>query len=241
MKRRFVHKMQILAVAALCVAAASSCHEQHVAQEPLTDDQLLYAQARLELPDQDKLESQVEEYRQELYIQTYLNQMLQIRAEAVTDEECRQFFDQYGQDLKLDDPIVKGLLVKLPSSVQKNRDLQNWLTQLSQGKEDCMADLEHFCSQRAVVYDNFNSHWVRLSRLTDQLPITVVEPRQFLAIKAYSISDQDYEYQFVVTDYRLAGEKQPYEWARQGILELLIQQKRETFRNELLEGLRVKS
>lgn len=224
--------------AAGSMMAVVACHAPAADTAPKTDDQLLYEQARQELPEQDRLEIQVEEYRQELYIQNYLNLMLQAKAEAVSDDDCRSFFDQYGNDLKLEEPIVKGLVVKLPKSGRTNKELHGWLTQLSQGKDDCMPNLEQFCAQKAAVYDNFMSQWVRLSRLTDQLPITVVDARQFLAIKAYELNDQDYEFQFVVTDYRLAGEKQPYEWARQGILELLIQQKRETFRNELVKGLR---
>lgn len=232
--------MMTLAVATIGVAAVLSCKEEKIDQQALTDDQLLYEQAKLELPDQSKLEEAVESYRQELYTQTYLNMMLQHKAEAVTDEDCKVFFDQYGQDLRLEEPIVKGLLIKVPVQTQKNKQLQTWLTQLSQGKDEVMSELEQFCMQRAVVYDNFCSHWVRLSRLTDQLPITVVEPKNFLALKAYELSDQDYEYHFLVTDYRLEGEAQPYEWARQGILDLLIQQKRENFSKELVEQIRGK-
>lgn len=228
----------MMAAAAFCLAAASSCQEQKVSEGPKSDDQLLFEQALQELPDQDLLEEQVEAYRQELFIQTYLNLMLQHKVDAVSEEDCKSFYDQFGQDLKLDEPIVKGILVKLPAQRTRNTQLHTWLTQLSQGKEDCMAELEQFCAQRAALYDNFNGQWVRLSHLTDQLPVTVVEPRQFLSIRAFDIIDQDYEYQYVVTDYRLAGEKQPFEWARQGILELLIQQKRENFRKELVEGLR---
>lgn len=228
----------IVAVAALCAATASSCQDKKGPEVPLSDEQLLYNQALRELPDQDLLEQQVEQYRQELYIQTYLNLMLQSKAEAVTDEDCSAYYEAYGSDLKLDGPIVKGLLIKLPKQSKPNKELQGWLMQLSQGDDECMMELEQFCAQRAAVYDNFNNQWVRLNRLTDQLPITIVEPRHFLSIKAYSISDQDYDWQFVVTDYRLAGEKQPYDWARQGILELLIQQKRETFRQELITQLK---
>lgn len=206
-----------------------------------SDDQLLYEQSLKELPDQDLLDQQVQQYRQDLFVQTYVNLMLQHKAEAVTEEECRAFFDQYGAELKLEEPIVKGLLVKLPLQNTQDKQLDNWLTQLSQGKDECMADLAQFCDQKAAVYDNFCNQWVRLVHLTDYLPITVVEPRQFLSIKAYEMSDQEYEYHFVVTDYRLDGEKQPYEWARPGILDLLIEQRRDQFRHELVEQLKMKS
>lgn len=227
-----------LAAAALGLAAASSCREEAPEQPERSDEALLYDLAKRELPDLDRLEQQVEDYRRDLYIQTYLNQKLLLKADAVADEDCKAFYDKYGKELKLDEPIVKGLLVKLPLQNKKNAELRTWLTQLSQGKEECLADLERFCAQKASVYDNFCNQWVRLNRLTDQLPITIVEPRQFLAIRAFETSDAEYEYHYVITDYRLAGEVQPYEWARQGILELLIQQRRETFRRELIEQLR---
>ncbi len=227
------------AVAAIIgMATASSCLSKEDAKVPETDDELLFDRALKELPDQDLLEQQVQQYRQDLYVQTYLSLMLQNKAEAVTEEECRAFFDQYGAELKMEEPIVKGLVVKLPLQKTKDKQLHSWLSQLSQGKDDCMAELEQFCAQRAAVYDNFTGQWVRLAHLTDYLPITVVEPRQFLSIKAYELSDQDYEYHFVVTDYRLDGEQQPYEWARQGIQDLLIEQRRDQFRRELVEQLK---
>lgn len=229
-----------IAVAALCAAAVSSCQDNTQQPTPLTDDQLLYEQARHELPEQDKLEAMVDAYRQELYIEKYLNLLLEHKVEAVAEEECRAFYEEAGKELKMEEPIVKGLVIKLPLQNQKNTQLHNWLVQLSQGKEDCMAEVEKFCSQRASSYDNFMSYWVRLNHLTDQLPITVVEPRQFLAIKAYEIVDQDYEYHYVVTDYRLPGEVQPYEWAKSDILDLLVQRKRATFRDELIKQLREK-
>lgn len=223
------------------VTAAVSCQQRKVAPRELSDDELLYQQSRQELPDQDLLEQQVEQYRIDLYVQTYLNQLLMAKSEAVTEQDCQTFFDEYGADMKLDENIVKGLIVKLPLQNRKNKELMSWLTQLSQGRDECMSELEQYCMQRAAHYDNFMSHWERLSRLTDQLPITVVEPRQFLAIKAYELSDQDYEYYFVVTDYRLEGERQPYEWAKSSIQELLVEKKRNSFRQELVNELRQKN
>lgn len=230
------------AVAAWCVAAASSCQDNKVEPAEQTDEQLLYAMAMRELPDRDMLDQQVEQYRHELYVQTYLNLMLRHHAEAVTDEECQAFYDQYGRDMKLDEPIVKGLLVKLPSNTsgQGVKELKNWMKQLSQGNDECLPDLELYCNQRAALADNCLSRWVRFDHIADQLPVTVVEPRQFLAIKTYEMTDQGYDYYLVVTDYRLPGEVQPYEWARQGILELLVERKRDTFRHELIEQIRNK-
>lgn len=230
-----------MAVAAMiCAAAVSSCQDQPAQQVPLSDDQLLYDQARLELPEQDQLEEMVDAYRRELYIEKYLNLLLEHKVEAVAEEECRRFYEEYGKDLKMEEAIVKGLIIKTPLQNRKNTQLHNWLVQLSKGKEDCMVELEQWCSQRAASYDNFMNYWVRLNRLTDQLPVTVVDPRQFLSIKAYEMDDQDYEYHFVVTDYRLAGEVQPYEWAKSNILELLVQRRRASFRDELIKQLREK-
>lgn len=238
---KVVLNSKYMAVAAIiCAAAVSSCQDKPAQQVPLSDDQLLYDQARLELPEQDQLEEMVDAYRRELYIEKYLNLLLEHKVEAVAEEECRRFYDEFGKDLKMEEAIVKGLIIKTPLQNRKNTQLHNWLVQLSQGKEDCMVELEQWCSQRASSYDNFMNYWVRLNRLTDQLPVTVVDPRQFLSIKAYEMDDQDYEYHFVVTDYRLAGEVQPYEWAKSDILDLLVQRRRASFRDELVKQLREK-
>lgn len=233
--------MNRVALYALLVTwlVASGCAEP--APTPvadLTDEELLYQQALTSLPDLPEIERQVVRYRRQLVVERYLQQMLQSHVEAVSEADCRTYYDQDPKLLRLRSPIVKGLLVKLPATTRHASQLRDWMRQLSMGKTDCMADLDAYCQQRGVLYDTFLNQWADLSRLTDPLPVTVVDSHQFLAIKSYELSDDEYLYLFVVTDYRLAGEVQPFEYALPAIRNELMQQRRTAFRHQLIKALR---
>lgn len=202
------------------------------------EEQLIYQEGLRNVSNLDLINNEVEEYRRRLVSESYLQQVIARRLPLVTDEECLAFYQQHSQDLKLQQTIVKAVSIKVPGSSQKLSSLRKWLGEVLAGKTDHIEELEQYCQQHAVAYDNFTGEWADLSRLTDALPVTVVEPSTFLALKVYEMKDDDYVYMAAVSDYRLAGEKQPLEYAMGEIREMLGQQHRQQTYRQLVEELR---
>lgn len=201
-------------------------------------EQLMYQQGVRNVPDLDDLEQQAARYRRDLISQTYENELMRAYAYEVTDEECQAFYDQYQKQLTLEQPLVQGLYIKLLGNSSKVKELKDWLKQMQGGIMDHAEELEQYCQLRAVDYDSFMDQWVDMHRLTDRLPITVVDAGQFLRCQVYDMKDQDYIYLFLVNDFRLPGEVQPFEFAKNDIRDLLLQQKRKEFRKRLKQDLR---
>ena len=202
------------------------------------DEQLLYQQGMRNVPDLPELEAQAAQYRRDLIAQTYERELLRGYAATVSDEECLAFYDRFQRQLTLDDPIVQGFYIKLLSNSSKVRELKEWLKQIQAGIMDHAEDLEQYCHQRAVDYDSFLDQWTSMHRLTDRLPVTVVDAAQFLRCQVYEMKDHDYIYLFLISDFRLTGEIQPFEYGKNDIREMLLQQKRRDLRKQMKQDLR---
>lgn len=203
------------------------------------EEHIMFEQGLKNLPEIDKYNQQAEEYRRMLIAENYENELLRARMSAeITDEECHAFYDKYSKQLPLEQPVVQGVFIKLLLNSSKVGDVRKWLTQLNDGKTDCIEEFDQYGNQRAAEYDNFFDDWVDMHRLTDRLPVTVVDAQSFLKCKTYEMKDDDYYYLFVIKDYRLAGESAPYDFAKPDIIEILTQQKRQTVRHRLVEEIK---
>jgi len=203
------------------------------------DEQVMYQQGVKNLPNIDQIEKQVSDYRRDLISQNYENELLRTRiSDEVFEEECAEFYNKYSKQLRLDQPIIQGVFIKLLANSSKVGEVRNWLKSLNDGKTDCIEELDQYGTRRAADYDNYLDSWVDLYRLTSKLPETVVDPASFLKCKTYEMKDQDYYYLFLIKDYRLKNEVQPFEHAKPEIVEILIQQKRQAAHSKLHEDLK---
>lgn len=199
------------------------------------NEQLLYQQGLNKLPNLDELEQQVAQYRHDLIARTYQSARLAIYNDEVSEEECFAFYEKCKKDLKLQEPIVQGIYIQLMANSTKVKELKDWLKQIQHGTMDHAEELEQFCQQRAVDYDAFMDQWVDMRRLTDRLPNKLYASIQ---CQVYQQKDNDYIYLFLISDYRQAGQEQPFEFCRKELLEMIIEQKQEVFRANLENDLK---
>ena len=203
------------------------------------DQHIMYEQGMRNLPDIDQLNAQAENYRHNLIAQSYENELLKVRANnEISIQDIQDFYDRYSKQLRLDHPIIQGVYVKLLQNTSKLDQVRRWMKNLNAGDQDIIPELDEFGNMRAVEYDNFYDQWVDMYQLSDKLPVTVVDAASFLKCKTYEMKDDQYYYLFVIRDYRLAGEIQPFEYAKSDVYDVLMHQRRQEFRRKLIEELR---
>ena len=203
------------------------------------DKHIMYEQGMRNLPDIDQLNAQAENYRHNLIAQSYENELLKVRANnEISIQDIQDFYDRYSKQLRLDHPIIQGVYVKLLQNTSKLDQVRRWMKSLNAGDQDIIPELDEFGNMRAVEYDNFYDQWVDMYQLSDKLPVTVVDAASFLKCKTYEMKDDQYYYLFVIRDYRLAGEIQPFEYAKSDVYDVLMHQRRQEFRRKLIEELR---
>jgi len=214
--------------------------EQYISQ--WAKDMLVYDNARAKvLPE---LESLVEDYRRTLYVHAYEEYLIERRMpKTVADSAVEKVYNQMPDRFKLDESILKGMLVVVPNDAPKIETLRKWLTQQS------LDDIEKYAYQNASGYELFTDKWLTTTDLISRMPIERTEMESRLRTKdQIEVSDSLKTYIVQVTGKHLRGEQMPVEYARPQIERIILsgrqveflQSERERLYEEAVESGEVK-
>ena len=197
------------------------------------------------------IEKMVEDYRRMLYIQAYEEWLTDRRMpKTVSDATAREVYEQMPDRFRLDESIVKGLLLVVPQESGKgltgtpanaknqkpshgsdsyNR-LKKELSKLREESKKPNAESSHpidriekYAYQNATGYELFMDRWVTVTTLTGQIPIERAELEAQLKNRdQIEVSDSLKTYILQVTDKCLRGEQMPMEYARPEIEQIVL-------------------
>ena len=92
--------------------------------------------------------------------------------------------------------------------------------------------------QNAVKYEYFYDKWVSVTDILDMIPLKVDTPEEYVnKHRQVELKDTAYYYFLNVSDYRGVGEEKPYEFARSEVKDLLVNQKRVSFMEQVKNDL----
>ena len=199
-------------------------------------EQLLYQMARKNLPGVERLEKLVEMYRRELFIHEYRKRLSDERiSNRLPEDTLQQFYDVHKNEFLLHKPIVKGLLLKVPTNAPQLSSLRKWVA--SAGKNG-VENIEKYAIKNAIGYDYFFDHWVWFDDVKDNIPYEFSDDKTFLSKhKTFEHKGDDMIYLLYIDSYLVTGEVMPYEFARSRILEILLNEYRVKFNRELEQEL----
>jgi len=207
--------------------------------EQWIDQELVYQQGVRYLTNYNQLMHQVEEYRRMLVTQSYDRELLRQHEQDLTDEDCHAFYEKYGKQLILSEPIIKGFYVKVPiDKKSKHKKMKEWLNQLRDQNTDHAEELQQYLNLHAVDYDGFLDQWMPLTYVSERLPEQVVDPASFLKLGLIELTDDDFSYFLLLTDYRLEKEESPYEYCLPQIREILLNQHSREFLKQAHQSMR---
>jgi hypothetical protein len=222
----------------------SSEDSMRVAQQYISQwakDILFYEQAQGNRS--ERIEQMVEDYRRTLYAQAYEEWLVERRMpKGVPDSTIAQVYAQMPDRFRLDESIVKGILVVVPTDAPKLAQLRTWL-----GKQD-MDAIEKYAYQNASGYELFTDSWKTTTDLLTHMPIERGELESALKGKdRIEISDSLQVYLLQITDKHLQGSPMPLEFARPRIEETIlhsrqvefVQKERERLYNEAIQDRKI--
>jgi hypothetical protein len=99
-----------------------------------------------------------------------------------------------------------------------------------------MQELEAYCYQFAVKYDDFGEEWVDLNFLMRELPENVSRISLLRNNSVVESSDDYFHYIIQVRDHRLRGTRTPLEYSREDIRNIIINNRKIEFLQELEKG-----
>ena len=203
--------------------------QQYVSQ--WAKDILVYDNARTH--PNGEIERLVEDYRRALYVHAYEEYLVERHMpKAVADSTIAQIYAQMPDRFRLDESIVKGILLVIPKDAPKLDKLRGWMA-----KQDLDA-IEKYAYQNASVYELFIDKWLTATDLLVQIPIERAELEARLKAKNnVEVTDSLKTYLLQVTDKHLRGEQMPMEYARPQIEKIVLNARQVDFLNKERERL----
>lgn len=183
--------------------------------------------------DVDKL---VENYRKALIMHTYQQELInQKLTNDISEQEIADYYEKNKELFKLESPLIKGLFIKVLLTAPQLNNVRRWY---KTEKQDAVESLEKYSLQNAVKYEYFYNKWVPVTDVLDLIPLKEASPDQYVDKHRHvELKDTAFYYFLNVSDYRGAGEEKPYEFARSEVKDLLVNQKRVNFMEQVKNDL----
>jgi hypothetical protein len=178
----------------------------------------------------------VEEYRRSLLRHRYQEYMIRNRLTAeIREYEKVAYYKDNIHKFVLEKNLIKGLFLKIPAESPGLKDVKKWYKSID--PED-LENIEKYSIQNASIYDYFYDQWIDFDEMIDKIPIQVSNKSQYLKDnQTVEVSDSIYYYLLNISEYLLAGNVAPYEYADVQIQEMMINKRKMDFLKTLEEEL----
>lgn len=195
--------------------------------------ELMLSMAEKNLTSEQKdFNRELEEYRSSLIIHKYQQQLLGQKLDtALTENDIRQFYDQHPEQFILEQNIVKAVYVEIPKAVAKPDQIKKWMLA---SDDRSKTELESYSFQYATKFDYFNNQWVDFTRVRSRMPLNWDNTEQRLKRNNFiEVSDSEKWYFVSIKDFRLAGDKAPFDYVKDRIENLILNNRKMEFIQEL--------
>ncbi len=200
-------------------------------------EELMVAMAEENLSDEQKdVQRELDEYRSSLIIHRYLQQIINQKLDTVlTGGDIRQFYDLHPEKFILDQNIVKAIYIEVPKKEAKSDQLKKWMNATD---DKSRTELEKYSFQYATKFDYFNEQWIDFSQIRSRMPASFNSPEAALKKNSFIESSDDNKYYLAaIKDYRLIGDKAPFEFVKDRISGLILNNRKMEFIEELQKNI----
>lgn len=186
--------------------------------------------------DQKDVQRELDAYRASLLIHRYQQQLISQRLDtAVTSADIRRFYDLNPQKFILDQDIVKAIYIEVPKAEAKADQLKRWMADLD---DQSRTELEKYSFRYAIKFDYFNEQWIYFSQIRSRMPAGYAGADATLKKNRFIEStDGDKYYLAAIKDYRLKGDKAPFEFVQDRIANLILNNRKMEFIEELQKNI----
>ncbi len=191
--------------------------------------------AKEKLPDLPEIEQRVNDYRNRLIVMSYLEKMRNNAGQKVHDDSIRNFYEKYHKEMLSEQPLVKGILLKFPESVNELGEIRRCVFTADSKSLD---ELERRWATDALQYEYFENTWVDWQKIAEQIPYRFFDPDAFVtSTRNFETSSGGSVYLLHISDYLPSGSELPFEFAAPRIRALLEQAKLAKYERALVESL----
>ncbi len=219
-------------------------------------EQVLVNEAKKQLSNElPNIEEALEAYRQSLLINTYENRYVESRLDRrVSEDEILAYYHAHPELFTLHDHAVQVLYLHLPDpkiaaqtrgANWSRREERAWNNEANQVKEwlsnadsTSIPKLERWCIERGAVHHVNHEAWWFVRDLVDEVPLSLYRVEaQIQRTSPLSFVDNDRVYFVRFLNHGLKGKTAPIDVARDQIMEILLQGRRQKLRESLRDTL----
>lgn len=187
--------------------------------------------------DMEQIERLTREYRDELIMTQYRRAMSrQAQDGEFAEDSLRVYYEAHKDDFKLERPLVKGVYLKVPDDAPNLAQIRRLYRSDKPGDID---KLEKAALGTAIHYDYFRDSWIDWEQIEKRIPLDYASgDASDIAHRRYiEIESQGFTYLLCISDYLAAGSAMPYEAARLLVRDRLLNLRRRSYDNRLLNDL----
>lgn len=199
------------------------------------EDMVLSGMAEENSQHLDRIDRLVADYRNRLIVAEYLKNMVSTGSVDVTEGDVRKYYEKNRSRMVLDEPLVKGIYIKMPSSSGKISDVRRLM---AKGTESAVDNIESYCLDEAAQYEYFGNRWIEWSGISEQIPYRFSDPDAFLSSnRDFETEYGDSRYFLHIIEYIPSGSEMPYQYASSKIREIIGKENSDRIRRELLNDI----
>jgi hypothetical protein len=186
--------------------------------------------------DQKDVQRELDEYRTSLIIHRYQQQLISQKLDTVvTSSDIRQFYDLHPERFILEQHIVKAIYIEVPKNVAKVDMLKRWMSTLD---DKSRTELEKYSFQYATKFDYFNEQWIDFGQIRSRMPLSITNSDAALRKNSFIETYEGNKYYLAaIKDFRLKGDKSPFEFVKDGIANLILNNRKMEFVDELQKNI----
>lgn len=198
-------------------------------------DLVLTDYAENNIPDIDKIDRMVENYRNNLIVERYIQSMTDASSVNVSESRIKAYYEEHHAELILDQPLVKGAYLKVAESDPNIDNLRLWMSNFN---EESIDKIEKIGLRQALQYSYFKDEWNEWGSIVDRIPYRFFDADAFVrSTKNFETSDAGSVYLLHISDFVASGTEMPYEYARLKIMEILRNSDIVAFRKKLVSDI----
>ena len=201
------------------------------------DVRLLDEMAKKNIPELDKINRAVEEYRHSLLAYEYRKQMLlnENSLYSIPEDTLRAYYENHKSLFRLEEPAVKGIFIKVSKDVPNVSNIKKWY---KSNKNSDIEKLEKFGLSEAISYNYFRDRWVNWSEIEKNIPDDFKNPNLFVKTHhSYELTENGFVYLLNISDFKIKGEVKPFELVEPEIKEIYVNQNQRKFDEMLRQKL----
>ncbi len=189
---------------------------------------VLYDKAKSDSKNSAQIEALVEQYRRSLYINEWEQTVIEEDMNKhITQEEVQAYYDNHTVDFILGEPLLKGILLIVPTDAPDRKKLPQWLKNPTY---ENLEKIEKYAYQFASAYNLSLEQWISWHSLTSYIP--TLDKKQLQTNHVIEKTDSINAYYFFISDLLKEKDVMPLSFATPYIESAILQKRKQIY----LEG-----